>query len=442
MADSTALALADTAWWELFRDTVLTNLVSEALTGNYDVRIAAGRVEELMGLYGVTKSDYFPKFDAEFFGRRGQSAIPGDQGDRPTHNFFEVSLGASWEIDIWGRVRRASEAARADLLGAEAGRRAVVLSVAALVAASYVDLLSLDEQLDVSRRTADSRAKSVELTRQRYQEGDASEIELRVMESEYWRAMATIPVFEQRVAEVENGLSVLLGRNPGPIARGRVLRDLDVPEVPAGLPSEILGRRPDIVAAEEQLIAANARIGVAKSLYFPSLSLTGLLGTASGDFDNLFQSPQYDVWNVGGSVLQPIFRWGEIRGQVRASEAQQRQALEYYVASLRGAFADVEDALSARSNVDEELTALSNRVDALRVYNRLTEMSYNEGVATYLEFLDAQRALFDAELLYAGTLADRYKSVIDVYRSLGGGWVDRASESATQPRDPVEPREP
>ena len=442
MEDSTALALADTAWWELFGDTVLTHLVAEALTGNYDIRIAAARVEELMGLYRVTKSDYFPKFDAEFFGSRGQSAFPGDDGDRPTNNFFEVSLGASWEIDIWGRIRRANEAARADLLGAEASRRAVVLSVASLVAAAYVDLVALDEQLDISRRTAALHERSVDLMRQRFDQGDISEIELRVMEAEYWRAVATIPFFEQAIAETENGLSVLLGRNPGPVQRGAKLRDLLVPEIPAGLPSEVLARRPDIVAAEEQLIAANARIGVAKSLYFPSLSLTGLLGTASGDFDQLFESPQYDVWNVGGSVLQPIFHWGEIGGQVRASEAQQRQALEFYVAALRGGFADAENALSGRANVDEQISALGNRVEALRTYNRLTQMSYDEGVATYLELLDAERTLFDAELLYAGTLADRYKSVIDVYRALGGGWVDRAAADASQPGDSVEPREP
>ncbi len=438
MADSASLALADTAWWELFGDTVLTNLVTEALTTNYDIRVAASRVDELMALYGVTRSDYFPKFDAQFLGSRGQRAFPGDKGDRPTSNYFEVSLGASWEIDIWGRIRRASEAARANLLAAEATRRAVVLSAASLVATSYVDLLSLDDQLDIARRTAATREKSLSLMQQRYDHGDISEIELRVMEAEYWRTVATIPVIQQQITEVENGLSILLGRNPGPIERGATLHALKVPEVPAGLPSEMLERRPDVVAAEEQLIAANANIGVAKARYFPSLSLTGLLGTASGDFGNLFDSPQYDVWNAGGGVLQPIFRWGEIRGQVRATEARQRQALSTYVLSLRNAFADVEDALSSRVNVHEELVAQRNRVEALRVYNRLTEMSYNEGVATYLEFLDSQRTLFDSELLYSRTRASGYKSVIGVYRSLGGGWVDRASYEAYQPGDEVE----
>lgn len=442
MDDSLAFALADTAWWELFGDTVLTNLVTEALAGNDDIRIAAARVEELMGRYGVTRSDYFPKFDAQFLGDRGQRAFPGDQGDRPTNNYFEVSLGASWEIDIWGRIRRANEAARADLLGAEASRRAVVLTVASLVASSYVDLLALDDQLEIARRTAQSRAQSLDLTGKRFDHGDASEIEFRVMEAEYWRAEGTIPVIEQSITQVENALSVLLGRNPGPIARGKLLGDLVIPPIPAGLPSEVLERRPDIVAAEEQLIAANARIGVAKSLYFPSLSLTGLLGTASGDVGELFNTPKYDIWNVGGGVLQPIFRWGEIRGTVHATEAQQRQALSVYVQSLRGAFADAENALSARGHVDTQSGALGNRVEALRVYHRLTAMSYNEGVATYLELLDAERTLFEGELEYAGSQADRYKSVIDVYRALGGGWVNRAADAATLPRDPVELKEP
>ncbi|HEX5133683.1 MAG TPA: efflux transporter outer membrane subunit [Candidatus Krumholzibacteria bacterium] len=441
MTDSAAFALADTAWWEMFGDTVLTGLVTEALSANNDIRIAAARVEELMGLYGATKSDYYPKFDAQGLGSRGQSAFPGDQGNRSTDNYFEVSLGASWEIDIWGKIRRASEAARADLMGAEAGRRAVVLSVASLVATSYVDLLSLDEQLDVARRTARLRLESLNLMQQRFDKGDISEIELRVMEAEYWRTVSTIPALEQGITVVENALCVLLGRNPGPIARGNTLHALAVPEIPAGLPSEVLERRPDVVAAEEQLIAANARIGVARSRYFPSVSLTGLLGTAGGDVANLFDSPQYDTWNVGGSVLQPIFHWGEIKGQVRASEAQQRQLLYAYVASLRSAFADAENALSARGHVETRLMAQEKRVEALRIYSHLTEMSYDEGVATYLEFLDAQRTLFDTELQYASTLADRSKSVIDVYRALGGGWVDRAAEGAVQPHDPVTPRE-
>lgn len=439
MPESTATALADTSWWELFGDTVLTDLVTTALRENYDARAAAARVDQLMALYGVTKSDFFPKFDAQAEGSRGQIAVPGDHGDRPTNDFFTVSLGATWELDLWGKIRRATEAARADLLAAEANRRGVALSIASLVASSYIDLLALDEQLDISRETARSRKHSLELMQQRFDHGDISEIELRVSESQYWLAMAQIPAVQDAITQTENALCVVLGRNPGPIPRGKRLADLALPDVPEGLQSGVLERRPDVQLAEEQLIAANARIGVAKSLYFPSISLTGMLGTASSELDNLFAS-SYGTWNAGGGLLQPIFHFGEIKGQVKASEAVQRQALNLYLSTLQSAFRDADDALNARRNVADREAALRHQLDAQRRYTSLVDMSYREGVATYLELLDAERSLFDTELLYASVQADRYKTIVGIYRAFGGGWVDRVAAESYPPEKTAEPR--
>jgi multidrug efflux system outer membrane protein len=438
--DSTAIAAADTAWWQLFGDTVLTELIHTALQENNDVRIAAARVEQYMGLYGVTKSDLFPKIDAGASGTRGQFALTGDGSQvRPTNNRFDVSVSAWWEIDLWGKIRRATEAAKAELLASEEARRGVVLTVTALVANSYIDLLALDKQLIIAMQTAQSREKSLDLFRQRYAKGDVSELELSQIESQYWLAMAQVPALERSIVQLENAISVLLGRNPQRIPRGLMLDSLALPGVPEGLPSELLERRPDVRQAEEQLRAANARIGVAKSYYYPSISLTGLFGVASGDLSNLFK-PDARIWDVSGQILQPIFHWGEISGQVDAAEAVQKQTLYGYVSTVQNAFGDAENALVERSRTQEQHDAQENEVKALRVYERLARMRYTEGVTSYLEVLDAERALFSTELDYAQTQARLSKSVVGVYRAFAGGWLDWAAAAAAQPADPVEQR--
>jgi multidrug efflux system outer membrane protein len=442
MLDSATIAAADTGWWQLFGDTVMTSLIRSALQENNDVRIAAARVEEFLGYYGVTKSDFFPKIGAGGSVDRGQFLTSGNgESVRPTANRFSVNVSATWEIDLWGKIRRATEAAKAQVLASEEARRGVVLSVTAFVASSYIDLLSLDKQLEIARRTVASREFSLDLFRQRYAKGDVSELELSQIESQYWLAKARVPTLELEISTLENAMSVLIGRNPGPIPRGTRIDSLTLPGIPEGMPSEILERRPDVRQAEEQLRAANAQIGVAKALYFPSISLTGLFGGVSGNLSSLFK-PEAQVWNVGGQVLQPIFRWGEISGQVAAAEAIQKQTLYGYVQSVQNAFRDVEDALVGRSRTQEVHDAQGMQVEALRVYDRLARMRYREGVTSYLEVLDAERSLFDTELQYAQTQANLYKSVVSVYRAVAGGWVDQAADRAFLPIDPVETRPP
>ena len=437
-----AVTYADTSWWRLFGDTVLVRLIDTALVQNNDVRIAAARVEQYMGLYGVTRSDLFPKFGGGAGAARGQFEATGDGSvTRPTNNSFHAEVFATWELDLWGKIRRATEAARADVLAAEENRRGVVVSVATLVAESYIDLLALDEKLLIAQKTLAGRERTLDLFAKRKVEGDISDLEMSMIESEYWLAKAAIPSFEAQIARKENAINFLLGRIPGPVPRGGTISRLAVPVPPAGLPSQLLEQRPDVRFAEEQLIAANARIGVAKAQYFPSISLTGLFGTASTDLSNLFKGSAM-VWNVGGELLQPIFRWGEISGQVDAAVGAQKAALEAYVGSVRNAFRDAEDALVTRTKGSEQYDAERGRVNALGQYARLAGMRYDEGVTSYLEVLDAERSLFSASIDAVTTQAGVAKSAVGIYRAFGGGWVDWASMNAAMPADPVEPREP
>ena len=428
--------LTDTTWWDLFGDTVLTGLIRYSLEENTDVRVAAARVEQLMGLYGVAKSDFFPKIGAAAGANRGQfSTSPlNASGTRVTENSFNVNVAAAWEIDLWGKIRRQSEAAKADLLASEEARRGVVLSTVSLVASSYIDLLALDRQLELTRRTAANRKLNLDLFQQRLEKGDLSQLEYDQAESEYWFAMSQIPLLEKNVTFLENAINVLLGRNPGPVQRGRMLDSLAVPEIPVGLPSSLLARRPDVAFAEEQLRSANARVGVAQAQYFPSISLTGLFGFVSGELSSLF-SPETRVWNVGANALQPIFRGGEIRGQVEAAEGVKKEALYSYVNAVHSAFSDAEDALVDRTKTAEQASAEGKRVAALTGYLDLANSRYTEGVTSYLEVLDADRNLYSSDLEYTLTKAAVYKSVISVYRALAGGWLDRASATSFQVTD-------
>lgn len=440
--DSLAIALADTTWWELFGDTVLTHLITTAIHENNDIKIAAARVDEFMGLYGVAKSDYFPKFNAGASAQTGESSF---QGTKYRDNRFNLDLSTFWEIDIWGKVRRSNEAAMANLLTADEVRRGVILTITSQIANAYFDLLSLDSQLEIANRTVDSRARSLELFQQRWDKGDISQVEISQLESEYWFAKSQIPFIEQSIVQVENAISVLLGRNPGLIPRGKMIDSLTVPEIPESLPSQLLERRPDVLQAEQELVSANAQIGVVKSLYYPSLSLTGLLGFSSNDISKLFDPASF-VWNIGGNLLQPIFRAGEISGQVEAAEAFQRQTFFNYIKTVQTAFSDAQNALVERQKSEEIYFSDGKRLDALATYYNLSNIRYEEGATSYLEVLDAERNLFDSELGYVQSRSTMLKSVVGIFRSLAGGWLDKAGLESYQPMSPIvekpEPEQP
>jgi multidrug efflux system outer membrane protein len=432
--EAAAKDTANSAWWGQFDDPVLNELIRIALQENKDVRIAAARVEQFLGQYGTTRAALFPQVYAGGSASRQQaSQITGpapleNAGNaNRVYSNYEIYLNASWEIDFWGKLRRATEAARANLLGSEESRRAVVLTLVTAVAGAYVNLRDLDKQLEIAKQTAKVREDSYKLFKLRFEGGIISELELSQVKSEYEEALSRIPFYEKFIAQQENALSVLLGRNPGPIPRGKSIDDLLLPAVPAGLPSDVLGNRPDIRQAEENLIAANANIGVAKAQYFPTISLTGLLGFASNDLSRLFTGAA-GAWGFGVPVSMPIFTAGAIAGQVKASEAVQQQLLFRYQQAIQSAFREVDDALVDQKRSREQLQAQGEQVGTLRQYARIARLRFDEGYTSYLEVLDAERSLFNAQLAYTQTQGVIFQSLVNVYKAMGGGWVVEADK--------------
>lgn len=432
----TAAGLADAAWWERFEDPALNELIEIALRENLDLMTAAARVDEYLGRLQTTRAEFFPQIGASGMATRTDESntiyeIPRNYGPQ---NYYEGTINAAWEIDLWGRIRRANEAARAELLATEEARRAVLLTLTANTASAYLTLRGLDRQLEIARDTEKAYAESLKIFRLRHQYGTVSQLEVSQVESQYEVARQAIPRYEAAVVRQENLLCLLLGRNPSPahIRRGRSIDELAVPGIPAGLPSALLERRPDIIQAEQQLIAANARIGVARSLYFPRVSLTGAFGTASIHSDQLFEGPS-EVWQLAGSALMPIFTFGAIEGQVKASEAQQRQALFVYRQTILSAFRDVEDALISTTKGRAQLDSQIRQVKALGTYAHLAKLQYEAGKTSYLQVLDADRAFFDGQLSQIQTQTGTLVSLVDVYRAMAGGWVDIADQIANSP---------
>jgi outer membrane protein, multidrug efflux system len=423
---------ANTRWWELFNDPVLNQLIDTALKENKDVRIAAARVEEFAARVDIFRAGYFPQigYDGEATRNRASREVYGGGAvNERKYNNYAATASLGWELDLWGRIRNATEAARAELLAREDNRRAVILSLVSAVASTYVTLRQYDRQLEVSRDTLAARAESLRLFELKRKGGVVSDLEVAMVRTEYEQAAAAIPPIERQIALTENALSILLGSNPRVIPRGKSIDALVLPPVPEGVPSTLLVRRPDIGAAEQNLIAANARIGVARAQYFPTISLTGLFGYASESLDNLLQNSA-NVWSLGGSALGPIFTGGRISAELRASKAVQRQTLVGYLQTVQGAFRDVDDALVSVQKSREQLVVEGRRVAALSDYARLALLRYNEGYTSYLDVLDAQNKLFDAQLQYVSIQGDVYGSLVNTYKAMGGGWVVQAQDTA------------
>jgi multidrug efflux system outer membrane protein len=429
IAENTAQDLANTAWWRQLDDPVLNELIVTAISENKDLLIAAARVDQFAAQYGVVRADLYPQLGAS--AQFGQQQVTEKSGNSlpAGYNFItgnqQAVLNASWEMDIWGRIRRSSEAARADLLASEEGRRGVILSLVSSVAVSYVNLRNLDKQLEISRQTTETRRNSYELFVLRYEAGIINEMELAQSRSEYEQALATIPQIQKSIALQENAINVLLGKNPGPVSRGKRFDDLKLPIIPEGLPSDLLERRPDIKQAEQNLIAANAQIGVAKAAYFPAISLTGFFGFASSDFSDLFTGSA-KVWQYSAPITVPIFTAGKLSSQVKVSEALQQQYLNQYQKSIQTAFREVNDALADQNLTRKQLEAQKQRVSTLRTYADLARLRFDNGYASYIEVLDAERSLFDVELGYIQTQGTLFQAIINLYKAMGGGWVTEA----------------
>jgi multidrug efflux system outer membrane protein len=429
--DTEAKDLANTAWWQQFNDPVLNELIQIALQENKDVKIAAARIGQFVGQYMTTRSRLFPQVEAGASGgmekltRKGLP--PLSSGVDRRDDVWEVFLNGNWEIDIWGKIRRATEAARAGILSSEEGRRTVILSLVAAVASAYIDLRDADREMEISRKTAEAYKESLRIFELRFKEGFSSSIEVNMIKAEYEQALSRISFFGKTIPQLENALSILLGRNPGPIPRGKTLDELALPDVPAGLPSDLLEQRPDIRRAEQDLIAANAQIGVAKSFYYPAISLTGIFGFSSTDLSKLFRSDS-QAWSWAVPVTAPIFTAGAIRGQVEFTEAQKQELVIRYQQVIQTAFREVDDSLVDQKYTKDELEALGRRTAALREYARLAQIRFDEGYTSYLEVLDSNRSLFDAELNYAQTKATLFRSFVNLYKAMGGGWVAEADK--------------
>lgn len=418
--------LVNTPWWEQFGDPVLNDLLRIGLAGNKDVKIAAARVEQFLGQYVTTRSALFPQISAgASAGREGTSKY--SPSAKSAADFYQAQFLASWEIDLWGKLRRANEAGRADILSSEENRKGVILSLVSSIATGYINLRDLDRQLEIAISTAKTREESYNLFQLRFTGGIVSELELNQIKSQYDEALATIPVIRKSIALQENALSVLLGRNPGPIARGKTIDELVLPAVPAGLPSDLLERRPDIRQAEQELISANARIGAARAQYFPSISLTGMFGWSSTDLSRLFTGAT-QTWSWAAPLAAPIFTAGAISGQVKSAEAVQQQSLVRYEQTIQNAFREVDDALVDRKRTAEQLEAEGRQVESLANYARIARLRYENGYTSYLEVLDAERSLFNAQLSQAQTKGGLFQSLVNIYKAMGGGWVEVAEK--------------
>jgi outer membrane protein, multidrug efflux system len=429
---------ANTDWWKTFNDPVLDSLITESLANNLNVKIAAANIEQAAGFLTQTRSGLFPQVSYGASGTRERvteaGATPVPAGVSNPDNSYNALAGATWEIDLWGRIRRLSEAARANMLATEEARRGVILSLVSTVANSYIQLRGFDNQLAVSKRTLVSYAESLKLFELQFQHGQVSKMTVEQSRSQYETAAAVIPNIESQIAQTENALCVLLGRNPGPIPRGKSIAELGMPAIPVGLPSELLMRRPDLAQAEQNLIAANAQIGAAKALYFPTISLTGAYGTQSNEFSDLFEGRSH-TWNYSGSVTGPIFTAGAISGQVRQAKAAQQAALLSYQNAIISAFSDVENSLVSRQKLSDQTKAQESLVTSLREYDRLAWLQYNEGYTPYLTVLYAESQLFTAELSYVQTKTSYLNAFVNIYKAMGGGWVNNA-EKLAQPQPP------
>lgn len=407
---------AGARWWERFRDPVLAKLVHEALEGNKDLAIAAANVDQAFARYGSARSALYPRVDA------GGSAARLHSGSA-SFNDHALELTAGFEIDLWGRLRRANESARAHLLASEEDRRTVVLTLVAAVANGYIRLRALDRQLEIAANTAQSLGEAARLQRIRFREGAVPESDYRQSESQHQGAAAQVPELERLVARQENFLSTLAGRNPGPIERGRTIDALAFPPPPQGLPAELLERRPDIRRAELQLIAANADIGAAKASLFPRIGLTGLLGSESGELSELLKRASR-TWLFGIGIAQPIFNAGRLRNQVAESEALQRGALAAYEKAIIAGFQEVEDALVDRAKLEQAREAQARNVAALQRFRDLASLRYREGATFYLEVSRAEESLFNAQLALVATQAQLFQSYASLYKAMGGGWSE------------------
>jgi multidrug efflux system outer membrane protein len=438
--ENTGVSFANLPWFEIYQDEALTRLIRIALEENQDLGLTLARVRESRYLVTFTRAEQFPFLDvfgSAGRGRQSREIFPGAD----TANNFSIGATLSFEVDLWRRFDRATEAARADLLSTEFAYRNVTISLVAEVASSYLLLRDLDSRLDISRRTAEGRRDRLEIVRARFEKGIEAEIDVNQAAVQLAIAEASVAQFEREVAQAEHALRFLLGRYPGPIERGPPNDMYVFPiDVPAGLPSELLERRPDVVEAEQRLVAETARIGVAQALRFPSLSLTGQVAAVAEDLTDL-NSTDAGEWSVMAGIFQPIFNSGRLKAQKEAQVERARQANFFYQSTLRNAFREIEDALVAIETLRKEQAARARQVEAAANAARLSRARYDGGVVDYLEVLDSERTLFDAELAESAIRREALVAFVTLYKALGGGWSPE-QQARLEGEDETEERRP
>ena len=425
-----AASFADVPWFDVFQDTTLRGLIEEALASNYDLQTATARVEQALHDVGITRSEMFPQAGYEGGAERGKKFL-GAPIDVPTFNLFFGAFNLAWEIDVWGRIRRATESSEATLYATDDVRRGVVLSLVSSVAASYFALQELDLELEIARTATQSFTETLDLFTRRFDSGVDSELSVERAKSARAHAAATIPRLEKQIVQEENTLCILLGREPGPVAREKLLtlRALP-PTTPPGVPSELLRRRPDILQAEHLIEASNAQVGVAVANFFPRIGLTSLYGGQSSELENIVKTPGV-IWSLAGSIMGPIFQGGRLTEAYRAQRADWEASKKQYAKTVLTALGEVSNALIAQQKLEGIRTEQTVEVDGLRSSVHLALLRYDGGRATYFEVLEAQQQLFPAELSLARTDLERLLAVIDLYRALGGGW--QANDIAVDP---------
>ncbi len=433
-APAAGFTVAEPRWWKLYNDPVLDRLVDEALARNQDLVIAAARVDEARATLRITDAEQLPSVDAGASRDRTRSSERSSTPLPPSvpleRNTYRGQLNVAYEIDLWGRLASLSEAARAELLATHAAQETVRLALTAQVVQSYFALLALDAQIEVTRRSLELRERNLALQRLRRDAGVIGDFDLRQLEAEVAAARAQLPALERSRSAEEAALAVLAGRSPRAVLEDAVARikdsgELAAPVVPAGLPSDLLLRRPDVVEAEQRLIALNARIGAARAALFPRISLTGFLGTESAALGDLLTGPSR-VWQLAFGLAQPIFQGGRLSGEIKAAQARERQAIAQYQKTLQEAFREVRQALAAQARSHEIFAAEGERVAALRDALRLARLRYENGLTSQLEFLDAERNLLQAEVNRIEALRANRAAVADLTRALGGGWAGLA----------------
>lgn len=419
-AQAQASAYADLPWWQVFQDPQLQELIRTALKQNYDLQLATERINAARAQVAVTRSNLFPQLEG-----KGKFLGGKESNSQTRFNFLTLSADAAFQLDFFGKLRRATEAARAQLLATEDARQTVIITLVSDVASDYFELLQMDLALEITQNTVKAQEASVKLTNVRVEHGVGTKLDVLQAQQTLDTANAQIPDLERQIAQEENAISILLGNYPQAVPRGRPLVDQALPpEVPAGMPSSLLERRPDLREAEQILVAANAEIGVAKAQLFPQIALTGSGGGAFGRssaFSGLMSS-QLGTWSYGATVSQPIFTGGALRGNLKLAESQHQQALIAYQQTIQRAFGDVSDALIGYQKFHEVRVRQEQTVADLQESVRLSNMRYKGGTTAYLEVLDGQRALFAAELTLAQARGNEYQSLVQLYRALGGGW--------------------